>query len=44
MLALYNFTHDDEDSSELLPVGTHLALIAPYMKNARENRQGVPLR
>jgi hypothetical protein len=38
-LSLYNYVQDDEDPNQVLPVGTHLAVLAPYMKNARDDRQ-----
>jgi tetratricopeptide (TPR) repeat protein len=38
-LSLYNFVQEDEDPDQVLPVGTHLAVLAPYMKNARDDRQ-----
>lgn len=37
MLSLYNFIHD-EQLDEVLPVGTYMALLAPYMKNSQDNR------
>jgi tetratricopeptide (TPR) repeat protein len=39
LLSLYNYVQEYEDPNQVLPVGTHLAVLAPYMKNAREDRQ-----
>eukprot|EP00978_Attheya_sp_CCMP212_P032131 scaffold123972_cov51-Attheya_sp.AAC.2 len=38
-LSLYNFVFDDEDPKEVLPVGTMLAILAPYMKYPRDDRK-----
>jgi hypothetical protein len=38
-LALYNYVQDYEDPNQVLPVGTYLAVLAPYMKNALDDRQ-----
>lgn len=38
MLALYNFIQNDEVPNDVFRVGTHLALLAPYMKNSMDNR------
>eukprot|EP00978_Attheya_sp_CCMP212_P038285 scaffold188233_cov63-Attheya_sp.AAC.3 len=36
-LSLYNFSFDDEDPKEVLPVGMMLAIAAPYMKHPRDD-------
>lgn len=37
MLSLYNYLPEDETEAERLPVGTHLAVLSPYMKNAKDD-------
>jgi tetratricopeptide (TPR) repeat protein len=37
-VGLYNFVRDDEDPKDILPRGTHLAFLAPYMRNAGDAR------
>jgi tetratricopeptide (TPR) repeat protein len=39
LLSLYNYVQEYEDPNQVLPVGTHLAVLAPYMKNALDDRQ-----
>ena len=39
LLSLYNFLAEGEDPNERLGPGTYLALLAPYMKNQRDNRE-----
>jgi hypothetical protein len=38
-VSLYNFVRDDEDPQDILPRGTHLAFLAPYMRNAGDARE-----
>lgn len=38
MLSVYNFVQKDEDPEDIFPVGSHLAILCPYMKNARDDR------
>ena len=38
LLSLYNYIRTDEDPVSVLPNGTFLALVAPYMKNSEDNR------
>ncbi|CAJ1941343.1 unnamed protein product [Cylindrotheca closterium] len=38
MLSLYNYVGPDEDPNELFQVGTEFALVAPYLKNAQDDR------
>ena len=38
MLSLYNYVAHDEDPKDVFPVGTHLALLDPYMKNSQDDR------
>jgi tetratricopeptide (TPR) repeat protein len=37
--SLYNFVQTNQDIDELLPMGTKLALLAPYMKNMQDDRK-----
>lgn len=37
--SLYNYIEEDEDPNQVLPVGTHSTVLAPYIKNARDDRQ-----
>lgn len=38
MLSLYNYVATDEDPKNVFPVGTRLALLAPYLKNSQDDR------
>lgn len=45
MLSLYNFLGEEEEEDDVLSVGTCLALLAPYMKNAKDDKaHGLMLR
>ena len=37
MLSLYNYVAAHEDPSDIFPVGTYLAILAPMMKNAKDD-------
>ena len=39
MLSLYNYVGINEDPTDVFPVGTYLAVMAPYMKNAQDDKQ-----
>ena len=42
MLSLYNYRHEDDvDIQDILPLGGYLALLNPYMKNARDDRDRI---
>lgn len=40
MLSLYNFIPNDVEPSAVLPIGTRLAVLEPYMKRGRDSQQG----
>lgn len=41
LLSVYNFVDEKQDPQKVFPVGTHIAVLQPYMKHARDDPKEV---